>query len=324
MAPQPSPARGILGRVAAPPQRSKQLAKDFKAPEVITGFLIQGGLAKKPQWVPVVEFEGQQFAKLHATEPWLCHVAAGKAAGLNPLSRTSLIKHLRALMDEHPSLQEASAPEAFGPQLNQDAMEELDLDGTAGAHMGTSTRCNKKAKTNSKPRPSRVVHLVISQALRGIAISEEGALAPAGPDQIAVLTRPPKMALRKGQVWVAIGHVPWIVAVLYEQVRGGGVHFEPDATVLAKPYWSRRDSSWQARGKRPDGDVVRKTFKVAGTVRLGDGRKGIMAKSEFQKQKTLVYKVALQWMQDVADGTGGDDSGGAVGPSSCRSSAVES
>ena len=108
-----TPPRRSRSRGAAMRQQAQRLTKpaikkpaknkghatsQLKPVLVESALVLKGGHLRKAMSLESVVFEGESFVKLTKREAWLCQVAAGKARGLDPLSRTTLMDDLGAAL----------------------------------------------------------------------------------------------------------------------------------------------------------------------------------------------------------------------------------
>ena len=101
---------------------------------------------------------------------------------------------------------------------------------------------------------------------------------------------------------LAVGDVPWLVGTLSEQVKRGGVSFEPPGSKLKKPFWGDRDRAWICRAVKPDGTVVRKQFPAKISTMTHTGEKRMLTPAEAANDIATKLQDAEQWQTDVRDG----------------------
>ena len=307
MAPKPAGGkakRALRAPAPARPRRGRQKKgrQEFKPVECETGQIVKGGCLKQPVYLPTLAQDGELFVKLHLREQWLCNLVAGKSHGLDPLSRTSLIRHLReAVMESHGSSGEpgSSAPavaeeEPGWPKNMVGFGLDADQSGASASLQGVEDgpplqMAQKRAPKSKKPIESTVLDARISPRLREVA---------GGKRTFRALTRPKGAALGQGCVWVAKGELDWILPALRKQLASGGVEFQPEPTSLGL-YFSVRDLSWNARARDLGGQVRRRSFAVSRWVALQDGRRRAMSREEFKEMRETVRQEAQDWMEEV-------------------------
>ena len=121
--------------------------------------------------------------------------------------------------------------------------------------------------------------------------------------KVQVLSRQPSgRALCKGHVMLGVGDVPWLVETLSEQVKSGGVSFQPPESKLQKPFWGDRDHAWICRAVKPDGSVVRKQFPAKVSTVTPTGEKRMLTPAEAANDIAGKLQDAEQWQNDVREG----------------------
>ena len=236
--------------------------KGFRPVSCGRGFVVSGGMLRKAICVDTVDFDGQSYVKLARGESWLCHAASGKARGLNPLQRTSLISVLlRGSTVPSEASTDSPSPSKHSPSSSGDGMSGLGLDDDISGsglddekpllQQGSVEKpLLQQGSRTSTPRLPEVIRVPIPSHLRG---ADRGVQ---GPEAVRLLSRLPKGALGKQTVLLHVDFVPWAVRCLHDEVKSGGVMFQPEETTLTKPYFSLKDRRWMARGKAPNGDPL--------------------------------------------------------------------
>ena len=287
----------------------RQSAVAFKTVTCDQGLVIRGGLTKKPIFMPTVDFQGRKFTRMSKKEPWLCQAAAGKASGLNPLSRTSLIETLRQLVEAQgkphaDSCLTAPAGASTVCAGKGGSMLGLGLDDDEGAQPSEASkrrgagpervdwRAPRKRKSSKKATPPQMVEVQLPEAHR----------SSGAEDRLRLLTRPPGLGCPVGTIFLEVEHVPWAVHVLHQEVQTAGVRFQPEETKISKPYYHHRDRAWQARAVTPAGDVKRRCFVVASVGKTQHGRRRPRSFDEFAAEKAAKLVEAEEWMRQVKDG----------------------
>ena len=255
-----------------------------------SALVLKGGHLRKPMTMDTFTFEGQAFVKLTKREAWLCQVAAGKARGLDPLSRTTLMDDLAAsLRSGSRADASASAPAA----AKADPMRALGLDeAVTDEAMLTGLRyVGKKKPKAAKPQIVKVAPPASASRVSG------------GPSQVSLLTRAPGGAALRQGVLLHVDHVPWAVEVLLLQVKEGGVTFVPPESRLREPWFALGESTWRCRAMAPNGDVLRKRIKVPLVLEeVASGSKRMLTRVEYQKLKKEKLGEILAWREHVQQG----------------------
>ena len=298
-------------QIAKKKQTMKPSGKSFQPVVCKQGTVVSGGFLKAPVFLPTLEFQGESWVKLHIREPWLCRLVAGKATGLDPLKRTSLIEDLSRAVDGHvrvmpqpagvkgPSPKSTSAPAEIAPPAG--SMRGFGLDDMAEGraqeripHPRNSRRPDVKSKKTEPPKM-----LVVS--LPAGAQEKLPSLLRGKQSTFRTLSRAPGQTSFKSTVWVHLCEINWILEGLHRELLDGGVNFQPRETTLGV-YYNLRDSLWQARAKDPSGQVYRKCFNVRKWSCTSDGRRRVLLPDEFAKIKEEVFQQAQEWMEQVRDG----------------------
>lgn len=275
---------------AEPAFKKAPVEKQMKPVQVESALVLKGGHLRKAMSLDPVPFDGQQFVKLSKRESWLCQVAAGKARGLDPLSRTSLTDDLAASLRS--KTQEDEQTSAHASQ-KADPMHALGLDEAVTDDARRASLQQKVTKQPKAKKPNIIMVKAPSYASR----------ASGGPVQVSLLTRPPRgPPLRQG-VLLHVDHIPWAVDILLHQVKQGGVDFSPPESKLREPWFALDESSWRCRAKTPSGEIVRKRIMVPLVLdNFVGGGKRVLTKAEYQKMKQEKLDEILEWRERVQQG----------------------
>ena len=285
--------------------------KPSPAPAVkcFLGHVITGGmLQKKKMAIDTFEHDKHQFVKVAPRENWLCQIASGKSRGYAPLARTTLPGTLSELQAQAvggastpmPTPARAPAQPDIASPMTFLGLDALDGPGSvspvaphsrSGRPTGRARASDAPAEKRPKPLDPKIVVLSLPEALqRG------------GKDSVRVLTRPRGGHCMKKGVYLHVEDVPWCVELVADQVKGGGVYYEPPATELQQPFYSIRDRAWVARSRNPAGERKRRYFTVPRYLQLPDGRKRPLGNEEFKQQQGELLLQAKQWQEDIAEG----------------------
>lgn len=259
---------------------SPKIASAWKPVEVVDGIGVVGGFLKRPMWVPVERWEGETFVKAGRRESWLCHAAAGKALGLNPLGRCQLFEDLAKLVQQ--GFEHAQGPPAVHPPW--DAMAGFGLDGESPPEAISK---NQKSKGRGKPEP-QIVRLTLPPRLRG-----------SGREEVRFLSGKLRSALG---LLVHVDAVRWLIEVVRQQVQSAGVDFVPSETKLSEPFYATRDRSWVARARTPAGESVRKAMRIPLFEEDDVGRKRPLSEADFQNLKWQKLAEIKEWQSSVQNG----------------------
>jgi len=121
-------------------------------------------------------------------------------------------------------------------------------------------------------------------------------------DPVRVLSCLPTGRATKGTVLIHVDELPWLLCQLRAEVAAGGVDYQPEESLLRRPYFSHRDRSWVVRAKTPAGDCKRKNFAVTAFSNDCEGVKSPLSKKAAADKMHAKYEDALHWQQQVENG----------------------
>ena len=288
-----------------PPAKNKDIA--FKPVLCQLGFVVKGGFgAGRPHAVDSADFQNENFVKMHKMESWVCHTVAGKAKGLNPLQRTTLLETLARLIDESVDKQAPKALAPAGQRQEEDCMADLGLDGpslsaAAPAAPAIKRPCSSRASKGPRSRKDRR-KAAEPRKCQALTLALPPKLRDGERRSVRVLTRAPTGRMNRAHVWVVTDDVPWVLQVLHRQWASGGLEYLPEPVQQRKPYFQIRDRSWQVRARLPSGEYRRKTFTVPWSVVQPDGRRVFISQDKFAKDKEAMFHKAVAWQAAVEAG----------------------
>ena len=105
----------------------------------------------------------------------------------------------------------------------------------------------------------------------------------------------------KGSIMVDVASVGLLIDALAEQVKSGGVDFNPPEVRGCLPFWSHRDRCWIARANAPDGTKHRTVFHVK-TAEIKDGCRRFLTLAEIDVERESAFNAAPLWQASVRDG----------------------
>jgi hypothetical protein len=237
-----------------------------------------GGHLKKPMFVPVERCGDDRFVLLSKGVDWLCHAAAVKARGLNPLSRTSLLRDIALAADKE--VKKHSPQESAG---SAGGMQGFGLDEEV-APMAQE----KPAKKKKEKKAATVVQVELPARLRG-------------GDPLRICCLVGAVAANRG-VLVNLKHLSLVVETLAAEVQAGGVTFSPDDSPTEKPYFAARDRAWVARARQPGGTVLRKQLAIPMLAESHGGQKRPLTEYEYEDQKQRKLREIQEWQEEVRRG----------------------
>ena len=250
--------------------------------DMIHGVGVVGGLLRKPMFVPVERIAGEPFVKLSKREGWLCHAVCGKAAGLNPLGRTTALDTLAAQVTKVAGEARDTAP----AEQEFDAMAGLGLDDDV-APVAPRKKKNKTGDTK-ETLPPKVVELELPPRLRANGVERVKCAA--------------HVRHSRNNLMLHLDHLDWAINLLAHEVESGGVDFELDAPALAEPFWACRDRAWVARARTPSGNLLRKSIAIPVFTPTAAGKRTLTSE-EFHGMKRLKLVEIKEWQVAVNQGS---------------------
>ena len=275
----------------------------WRPPICTTGIAITGGFLRTPQFLNPHVVEQQQFVKINKSEGWLCLAATGKGRQLKPLQRTSVLETLSDIVLSKQAT--GNEPGRRSSRLREsDPIAALGLDeelpDEALAALSTNRR-GRFAALRSKPRtrgggrkPARNPEVVTICLPPDLVRGEK--------QQVRMLSSPPK-GYRTESAWMHVEDLGWLIGVLAEQVRDGGVDFVPSPSQLRKPYFSERDRSWVCRAKKPDGTLLRKRLAIP--LFSSDGSRNgrvPLTRQEYDDWREAKLREITEWQENIEEG----------------------
>lgn len=258
-----------------------EVASKFAPVTLVDGVGVLGGFLKKPAFVLCERVGGEAFLKINKRESWLCHAAAGKAAGCAPLARRTLFDDMATLVQRAAAAVPLQAPPPSPDR--SDAMAGFGLDDDLPAARPPK---NSMGAAKAKLGP-RVVEVILPPRLRGSG------------DQQSVRCLDGKVRSGTNGFYIHLDAVGWVIETLGRQVVGGGVEFVPPETKLAQPFFASRDHSWVARARHPNGERVRKALKVPLSIITGQGTKRNLSTAEYKELKHVKLQEIREWQANV-------------------------
>lgn len=261
------------------PVEAAHISSKWAPAGLVDGVGVLGGFLKKLAFVICERVGGEAFLKVAKRESWVCHSAAGKAAGCNPLARCMLFDDMASLVQ----CAAAAAP-LEGPPLSADQQDSmagfgLDEDLPAPAPPKNVTRA---AKAKLGPQ---VVEVLLPPRLRGSG------------NQLSVRCLAGKLRAGAG-FYIHTDALGWVIEILSRQVLGGGVEFVPPETKLSEPFFATRDACWVARARGPDGEPVRRSLRVP-RVSTAEGLKRTLSTAEYKELKRCKLGEIKEWQASV-------------------------
>lgn len=262
----------------------------FKPVSTDMSFVVCGGLLRKPVCVDIAHFDGDKFVKITKREAWLCQLIAGKARGLDPLSRTTLIEQLSQGLKDTMSRAPAGTAMPGAPSSQaavEDPMLALDLDDAEA--VAPPAPKTKKLQSNAPV----VVHVPAKSPYEDAPCASSG-----GPPTLKMLSRAPKAAALRHGIYLHVDLLPWCCQKLRLQYEQGGVTYSPPDASLRQPWFSRSDCAWYCRAKTPAGGIVRKKVAVPTFSETGPARRSLSFK-EFASAKQEKLAAIKEWREAI-------------------------
>ena len=276
-------ARMALGMDDDGQPEDLEVASKFAPVTLVDGVGVLGGFLKKPAFVLCERVGGEAFLKINKREAWLCHAAAGKAAGCAPLARCTLFDDMATLVQQVAAVVPLQAPPPIPDR--SDAMAGFGLDDDLPPPPARQPK-NSTGAAKAKLGP-RVVEVILPPRLRGSG------------DQQSVRCLDGKFRSGTNGFFIHVDAVGWVIETLGRQVVGGGVEFVPPETKLAQPFFASRDHSWVARARHPSGERVRKTLSVPLSIVTAQGAKRNLTAVEYKELKKAKLQEIREWQANV-------------------------
>ena len=260
-----------------------EVASKFAPVTLVDGVGVLGGFLKKPAFVLCERVGDEAFLKINKREAWLCHAAAGKAAGCAPLARCRLFDDMATLVQQVAAAVPLQAPPPIPDP--PDAMAGFGLDDDLPPPPCRKPK-NSQGPAKAKLGP-RVVEVILPPRLRGSG------------DRQSVRCLDGKCRSHMNGFFIHVDAVGWVIELLGRQVVNGGVDFVPPETKLAQPFFASRDHSWVARARNPSGEIVRKTISVPISVVTAQGAKRNLTAVEYKEFKKAKLEEIREWQANV-------------------------
>ena len=119
---------------------------------------------------------------------------------------------------------------------------------------------------------------------------------------VRVLSCMPSGRSTKGSLAIHTEDLPWMLGQLRAEVLSGGVDYQPDESLMRRPYFAHRDRSWVVRARPQSGVIQRKTFTVPLFGVDDNGIKMPFTKAAQSEVKHTIYEEAVRWKQQVESG----------------------
>jgi hypothetical protein len=271
------------------------------------GFVVHGGLLKKPAAVDMVEKGGESYIKVNKRDNWVCQVVAGKSCGGHPLQRTSVIEALLSGVESlnggrpefgyHGEQQDSGvggSPLPGGRDVPQEIVD-MGYGDVIDCSLMPAVKCgSRKQAVPGQMRCRR--QAVPCDVDLGLPFGREHG------DPVRVLSCMPNGRATKGTVLIHVDDVPWLLAQLSGEVASGGVDYHPEESLMRRPYFSHRDRCWVVRAKTPAGVCKRKSFAVPA---YSEDAGGVLLPLSKQARADVMhgkYGDALSWQQKIEQG----------------------
>jgi hypothetical protein len=298
-------ARTARARNVSAPEISNTMTKPvpkdkFKPVLCKQGFMVHGGLLKKPECVELIDREDGSFIKVNKRDNWICQLAAGKSSGGNPLKRTTIIEVLLSGIDSlvggrwsQKSSGVETLPSTIGKGVVVDiGYDDIDVD-LKSSTMGRKTKTGRQTKAG--------VHRA-NKHCECVSVYLSSAFGRDDDLPVRVLSCMPSGRSTKGSLAIHTEDLPWVLGQLRAEVLSGGVDYQPDESLMRRPYFSHRDRSWVVRAKPQSGVTQRKTFTVPLFGVDDNGIKMPFTKAAQSEVKHTMYEEAVRWKDQVESG----------------------